>query len=119
MKKGPKQVAPYAVRMQRAQTLLKEEEKRQLVHNVVTLMDYAFVIAMADEHDFDADDARRTERRVDAILNEFLGIEKDVDIDYASGVLERRYRQVIPEEMDYEQEEPAEDQCGGHGPDGL
>lgn len=120
MKKGPKQMAPYAVRVKMAQTALREEERRELVHNIVTLMDYAFVVALADEYGFGADRARRVELRVDAILNEFLGLEKGTDIEYASEVLERRYRQIIPEGVEEnEQEEPPKGHNGGDGTDRL
>lgn len=113
-------MAPYAVRVKMSQAMMREEERRELVHNIVTLLDYAFVIALADEYGFGADRARRVKMRVDGILHEFLGLEKGTDIEYASEVLERRYRQIIPEGVGAnEQKEPPESNHGGDGPDGV
>lgn len=118
-KKGPKQMAPYAVRMTRAKEIIGTEERLALIRYMMHIMDFAFVIALSDEFGFGADRARKVEKRVDEIIVEFGVLQDGTDTDYALGALERRYRQVIPEEMEHEQEEPAEDNTGGHGADGL
>lgn len=120
MKKGPKQVAPYAVRMQQARLILANEERAAIVHHCITTIYQAAAIALNEQFGFGQERVERFRDALNGVMLDFGVLQDDTDTDYAQGALERRYKQIVPEGAEEnEQEEPAEDQCGGHGPDGL
>lgn len=120
MGKGPKQMAPYAVRLKRAKEVIEEEERILIIRHIMEMMNYAFVIALSDVFGFGADRAMRVEKRVDEVLLEFGALQSGTDSAYALGALERRYRQIIPEGAEKnEQEEPPKGHNGGDGTDRL
>lgn len=120
MKKGPKQMAPYAVRMQQARRVLANEERAAIVHHCLTTIYQAAAVALNEQFGFGPERVERFRDTLNAVMLEFGVLQDDTDTDYAMGALERRYRQIIPEGVEANgQEEPPKGHNGGDGTDRL
>ena len=94
-KKGPAQMVPYAVRMQHARSVIADEERKALVHHCLTTIYQASAVALNDEFGFGAERVERFRDKLNETMLEFGVLQDDVDTDYATGALERRYQQIM------------------------
>lgn len=94
-KKGPSQPVPYAVRVQKAKSIIADEERKALVHHCITTIYQASAVALNDEFGFGSERIERYRDKLNETMLEFGVLQDDTDTDYAMGALERRYQQIM------------------------
>lgn len=106
MSKGPRQVAPYAVRMQQARRVLANEERAAIVHHCLTTIYQAAAVALNEQFGFGPERVERFRDTLNAVMLDFGVLQDDTDTDYAMGALERRYKQIMERRGSDAKEEP-------------
>ena len=99
-RKGPSQPQPYAVRMAATKKAISDQERQAILHHCLVTIYQASAVALNEGFGFDTELIERFRDKLNDTLLEFGVLQDDVDTDYAVGVLERRYKQIMREEQD-------------------
>ena len=85
----------YAVKLLAAKQILRDEEKTAIVHQCVTWMYQTSAVALNDEFGFGEERIVRFRGKLNSIIEEFGGLQKMNDVDYADAKLEERYKKIM------------------------
>lgn len=85
----------YAAKIQAQRAHLRNEERAELIHRILTTVYQASAVALNDEFGFGADRIEKFRSALDATICEYGVMFDEVDADYADGKLEQRYEQIM------------------------
>lgn len=85
----------YAAKLQAQRVRLKNNERSELIHRILTTVYQASAVALNEEFGFGADRIEKFRKTLDATICEYGVMLDEVDTDYADGKLEQRYEQIM------------------------
>lgn len=85
----------YAAKLMAAKQILRDEEKTAIIHQCVARMYQASAVALNEEFGFGEARVVRFRERLNAIIEEFGGLQKMNDVEYADTKLEERYKKIM------------------------
>lgn len=88
----------YAAKLQAQRVRLKNEERAELIHRVMTTVYQASAVALNEQFGFGAERISRYRAAMEQTINEYGGLISEVDADYADGKLAQRYEQIMGDE---------------------
>ena len=85
----------YAAKLMAAKQILRDEEKTAIIHQCVARMYQASAVALNDEFGFGAERIVRFREKLNAIIEEFGGLQQMNDVEYADTKLEEAYKKIM------------------------
>lgn len=85
----------YAAKLQAQRAHLRNEERSELIHRILTTVYQASAVALNEEFGFGADRITKFRNALDATICEYGVMLDEVDTDYADGKLEQRYMSIM------------------------
>lgn len=85
----------YAAKLQAQRVHLRNEERADLIHRILTTVYQASAVTLNQEFGFGADRITRFRDALDATICEYGKLGDGADWDYADGKLEQRYEQIM------------------------
>ena len=98
----------YAAKLQAQRVRLRNNERAELIHRILTTVYQASAVALNEQFGFGADRISRFRDAMEQTIIEYGALLDSVDADYADGKLAQRYEQIMGDEAYYpaEQERP-------------
>lgn len=98
----------YAAKLQAQRVRLRNSERAELIHRILTTVYQASAVALNEQFGFGAERISRFRDAMEQTIIEYGAMLDDVDADYADGKLSKRYEQIMGDEAYYptEQERP-------------
>lgn len=85
----------YAAKIQAQRVHLRNEERAELIHRILTTVYQASTVALNEQFGFGADRIACFRDALDATICEYGELGNGADWDYADGKLEQRYEQIM------------------------
>lgn len=85
----------YAAKLQAQRVRLRNEERAELIHRILTTVYQASAVALNERFGFGADRISRFRDAMEQTIIECGAMLDDVDADYADGKLSKRYEQIM------------------------
>lgn len=85
----------YAAKLQAQRHYLKNEERAELIHRLLTTIYQSAAVELNEEFGFGADRIVRFRDGLNRVIEEYGVLMNEVDADYADGKLEQRYKQIM------------------------
>lgn len=85
----------YAAKLKAQRARLRNEERSELIHRILTTVYQASAVALNEEFGFGADRIKKFRDALDATICEYGVMLDEVDTDYADGKLEQRFTQIM------------------------
>lgn len=85
----------YAAKIRTAHALLKNEERKKIVHQILTTVYYASAVALNEQFGFGADRIAKYREAMEAVIMEYGDFMNETDTDYADGKLEERFKKIM------------------------
>lgn len=95
----------YAAKLQAQRVRLKNAERAELVHRVLTTVYQASAVALNEKFGFGAERISRFRDAMEQTIIEYGGLVGQVDADYADGKLAQRYEQIMGDDAYYATEQ--------------
>lgn len=91
----------YAAKLQAQRVRLKNNERSELIHRILTTVYQASAVALNEQFGFGADRISRFRDAMEQAIMEYGALLDSVDADYADGKLAQRYEQIMGDEAYY------------------
>lgn len=88
----------YAAKIQAQRVHLRNEERAELIHRILTTVYQASAVALNEQFGFGADRISRFRDAMEQTIIEYGAMLDDVDADYVDGKLSKRYEQIMGDE---------------------
>ena len=88
----------YAAKLQAQRVRLKNSERAELIHRLLTTVYQASAVALNEKFGFGADRISRFRDAMEETILEYGVMLDEVDADYADGKLAQRYEQIMGDE---------------------
>ena len=88
----------YAAKLQAQRVRLKNSERSELIHRLLTTVYQASVVALNEKFGFGADRISCFRDAMEETILEYGVMLDEVDADYADGKLAQRYEQIMGDE---------------------
>lgn len=85
----------YAAKLQAQRVHLKNAERADLIHRILTTVYQASAVALNEALGLGAGSIEKYREALDATICEYGVLLDEVDADYADGKLEQRYAQIM------------------------
>lgn len=85
----------YAAKLQAQRVRLRNSERAELIHRILTTVYQASAVALNEEFGFGADRIEEFRETLDKTISEYGELGNGADWDYADGKLEQRYTQIM------------------------
>lgn len=85
----------YAAKLQAQRVHLRNSERAELIHRILTTVYQASAVALNEQFGFGADRIEKYREALDATICEYGKLGDGADWDYADGKLEQRYAQIM------------------------
>lgn len=95
----------YAAKLQAQRVHLRNEERADLIHRILTTVYQASAVALNEQFGFGADRISRFRDAMEQTIIEYGAMLDDVDADYAGGKLSKRYEQIMGDDAYYPAEQ--------------
>lgn len=95
----------YAAKLQAQRVHLKNAERAELIHRILTTVYQASAVALNEQFGFGADRISRFRDAMEQTIIEYGAMLDDVDADYADGKLSKRYEQIMGDDAYYPAEQ--------------
>lgn len=95
----------YAAKLQAQRVHLRNEERAELIHRILTTVYQASAVALNEQFGFGADRISRFRDAMEQTIIEYGAMLNDVDADYADGKLSKRYEQIMGDDAYYPAEQ--------------
>ena len=95
----------YAAKIQAQRVHLRNEERAELIHRILTTVYQASAVALNEQFGFGADRIARFRDAMEQTIMEYGAMLDSVDADYADGKLAQRYEQIMGDEAYYPAEQ--------------
>ena len=95
----------YAAKLQAQRVHLRNEERAELIHRILTTVYQASGVALNEQFGFGADRISRFRDAMEQTIIEYGAMLDDVDADYADGKLSKRYEQIMGDDAYYPAEQ--------------
>lgn len=95
----------YAAKLQAQRVHLRNEERADLIHRILTTVYQASAVALNEQFGFGADRISRFRDAMEQTIIEYGAMLDDVDADYADGKLSKRYEQIMGDDAYYPAEQ--------------
>lgn len=95
----------YAAKLQAQRVRLRNSERAELIHRVLTTVYQASAVALNEQFGFGADRISRFRDAMEQTIIEYGAMLDDVDADYADGKLSKRYEQIMGDDAYYPAEQ--------------
>lgn len=95
----------YAAKLQAQRVHLRNEERAELIHRILTTVYQASAVALNEQFGFGADRISRFRDAMEQTIIEYGAMLDDVDADYADGKLSKRYEQIMGDDDYYPAEQ--------------
>ena len=95
----------YAAKLQAKRVHLRNEERADLIHRILTTVYQASAVALNEQFGFGADRISRFRDAMEQTIIEYGAMLDDVDADYADGKLSKRYEQIMGDDAYYPAEQ--------------
>ena len=84
----------YAAKLQAQRVRLRNSERAELIHRILTTAYQASAVALNEQFGFGADRIEKFRMALDKTIREYVELGNGADWDYADGKLEQRYEQI-------------------------
>lgn len=91
----------YAAKIQAQRVHLRNEERAELIHRILTTVYQASTVALNEQFGFGADRISRYRDAMEQTIIEYGALLDSVDADYADGKLAQRYEYIMGDEAYY------------------
>ena len=95
----------YAAKLQAQRVRLRNSERAELIHRILTTVYQASAVALNEQFGFGADRISRFRDAKEQTIIEYGAMLDDVDADYADGKLSKRYEQIMGDDAYYPAEQ--------------
>lgn len=95
----------YAAKLQAQRVHLRNEERAELIHRILTTVYQASAVALNEQFGFGTDRISRFRDAMEQTIIEYGALLDEVDADYADGKLAQRYEQIMGDEAYYPAEQ--------------
>lgn len=95
----------YAAKLQAQRVHLRNEERADLIHRILTTVYQASAVALNEQFGFGAERISRFRDAMEQTIIEYGAMLDDVDADYADGKLSKRYEQIMGDDAYYPAEQ--------------
>ena len=95
----------YAAKLQARRTHLRNEERADLIHRILTTVYQASAVALNEQFGFGSDRISRFREAMEQTIIEYRAMLDDVDADYADGKLSKRYEHIMGDDAYYPAEQ--------------
>lgn len=95
----------YAAKLQAQRVHLRNEERAELIHRILTTVYQASAVALNEQFGFGAERISRFRDAMEQTIIEYGAMLDDVDADYADGKLSKRYEQIMGDDAYYPAEQ--------------
>ena len=85
----------YAAKLQAQRVHLRNQERADLIHRILTTVYQASAVALNEQFGFGADRISRFRDAMEQTIVEYGALLDSVDADYADGKLAQRYEQIM------------------------
>ena len=85
----------YAAKLQAQRVRLRNSERAELIHRILTTVYQASAVALNEQFGFGAERISRFRDAMEQTIIEYGAMLDDVDADYADGKLSKRYEQIM------------------------
>ena len=85
----------YAAKLQAQRNHLRNEERAELIHRLLTTIYQSAAVELNEEFGFGADRIARFRDGLNRVIEEYGVMLDTVDTDYADGKLEQRFIQIM------------------------
>lgn len=85
----------YAAKLQAQRVRLRNSERAELIHRILTTVYQASAVALNEQFGFGADRIEKYREALDDTICEYGKLGDGADWDYADGKLEQRYAQIM------------------------
>lgn len=85
----------YAAKITAARSAMKNAERAELVHRVLTTVYQASAVALNEQFGFGADRIAKYRDAFEKTIIEYGALMDSADAEYADGKLEERYQQIM------------------------
>lgn len=85
----------YAAKITAARSAMKNAERAELVHRVLTTVYQSSAVALNEQFGFGADRIAKYRDAFEKTIIEYGALMDSADAEYADGKLEERYQQII------------------------
>ena len=85
----------YAAKLQAQRVHLKNAERSELIHRILTTVYQASAVVLNEQFGFGAERISRFRDAMEQTIIEYAAMLADVDADYADGKLSKRYEQIM------------------------
>ena len=85
----------YAAKLQAKRVHLRNSERAELIHRILTTVYQASAVALNEQFGFGADRIEKYREALDATICEYGELGNGADWDYADGKLEQRYERIM------------------------
>lgn len=85
----------YAAKIQAQRVHLRNSERAELIHRILTTVYQASAVALNDQFGFGADRISRFREAMEQTIVEYGALLNSTDTEYADGKLEQRYKQIM------------------------
>ena len=96
----------YAAKLQAQRVRLRNSERAELIHRILTTVYQASAVALNEQFGFGAERISRFRDAMEQTIIEYGAMLDDVDADYADGKLSKRYEQIMGDDAYPEQKRP-------------
>lgn len=95
----------YAAKLQAQRVHLRNEERAELIHRILTTVYQASAVALNEQFGFGAERISRFRDAMEQTIIEYGAMLDDVDADYVDGKLSKRYEQIMGDDAYYPAEQ--------------
>lgn len=95
----------YAAKLQAQRVRLRNSERAELIHRILTTVYQASAVALNEQFGFGAERISRFRDAMEQTIIEYGAMLDDVDADYADGKLSKRYEQIMGDDAYYPAEQ--------------
>lgn len=95
----------YAAKLQAQRVHLRNSERAELIHRILTTVYQASAVALNEQFGFGAERISRFRDAMEQTIIEYGAMLDDVDADYADGKLSKRYEQIMGDDAYYPAEQ--------------